>query len=85
MSQLLFASHPLNYKFDANGNRITNLEVYDAQDRLTETPTATYTYDVLGNLDTDDSGLEVDHPYVAHFFSEFRDGQYVRNDQPWPG
>jgi heat shock protein HspQ len=43
------------------------------------------TYAAQSNLDTDDSGLEVDHPYVAHFFSEFRDGQYVRNDQPWPG
>jgi len=52
MSQLLFASHPLNYKFDANGNRVTNLEVYDAQDRLIETPTATYTYTANGEQAT---------------------------------
>ena len=43
------------------------------------------TYAAQSNLDVDDSGEEVVHPYVAHFFTEFRDGQYVRNDQPWPG
>jgi len=43
------------------------------------------TYAAESNLDVDDSGDEVVHPYVPYFFSEFRDGGYVRNDQPWPG
>lgn len=43
------------------------------------------TYAAQSNLDVDDSGEEVVHPYVAYFFSEFREGRYIRNDQPWPG
>jgi len=43
------------------------------------------TYAAQSNLDVDDSAEEVTHPYVAYFFSEFRDGKYIRNDQPWPG
>lgn len=35
--------------FDANGNRVSNGEVCDAQERLTETPTATYTYTANGS------------------------------------
>jgi len=43
------------------------------------------TYAAQSSLDTDDSGEEVVHPYVEHFFSGFHDGRYDRNDQPWPG
>ena len=42
------------------------------------------TYAAQSNLEADESGDEVVHPYVPYFFSEFRDGTYVRNDQPWP-
>jgi len=42
------------------------------------------TYAAQSNLEWDDSGDEVIHPYVPYFFSEFRGGEYVRNDQPWP-
>jgi len=40
------------YAYDPNGNRTTNGELYDAQDRLTETATATYTYTENGELAT---------------------------------
>lgn len=43
------------------------------------------TYAAQSNLESDETGDEVVHPYVPYFFSEFRDGEYVRNDQPWPG
>jgi heat shock protein HspQ len=36
------------------------------------------TYVAERHLEPDDSGEPVDHPYVGHFFSEFRDGVYVR-------
>jgi heat shock protein HspQ len=42
------------------------------------------TYAAQSSLETDDSGDEVIHPYVPYFFTEFQDGEYVRNDQPWP-
>ena len=42
------------------------------------------TYAAQENLIEDLSGDQVNHPYVAYFFSEFQDGAYVRNDQPWP-
>jgi len=41
-----------SYAYDPNGNRTTNGELYDAQDRLTETATATYTYTENGELAT---------------------------------
>jgi heat shock protein HspQ len=43
------------------------------------------TYAAQSSLDEDDSGDEVVHPYVDHFFTGFHDGRYLRNDQPWPG
>lgn len=41
------------------------------------------TYAAQVNLELD-SGGEVVHPYLPYFFSGYRDGEYVRNDQPWP-
>jgi len=35
------------------------------------------TYVAERHLEADSSGEPVDHPYVAHFFSEFRDGTYI--------
>ena len=43
------------------------------------------TYAAQNSLLEDDSGEEVAHPFVTHFFSQFQDGFYVRNDRPWPG
>ncbi|MDH4229246.1 MAG: heat shock protein HspQ [Nitrospirota bacterium] len=42
------------------------------------------TYAAQTSLEADDSGEEVVHPYVPYFFSEFKDGEYIRNHQPWP-
>ena len=46
---------------------------------------STTTYPAQENLEPDQSGEPVDHPLVDHFFGEFRDGRYVRNDEPWVG
>lgn len=43
------------------------------------------TYAAQTSLEADDSGEQVVHPLLPHFFSTFQDGQYVRNDRPWPG
>jgi len=47
--------------------------------------TAQNTYAAEENLQADPSGQSVRHPLVVHFFGEFVDGRYIRNDQPWPG
>ena len=47
--------------------------------------TSANTYAAAESLVADESGLPIDHPFVPHFFSEFKDGMYVRNDNPWPG
>jgi len=46
--------------------------------------TSTCTYAASENLAEDTSGLPIAHPLLPHFFSEFKDGGYTRNDQPWP-
>ena len=43
------------------------------------------TYAAQTSLAADDSGEQVVHPFVSHFFSAFSDGHYARNDTPWPG
>ena len=42
------------------------------------------TYAASQNLVADDSDEPIQHPLVARFFSDFRDGVYIRNDEPWP-
>lgn len=42
------------------------------------------TYAAETSLEADESGGEVVHPYVPYFFTEFKDGEYIRNSQPWP-
>ncbi len=42
------------------------------------------TYAAQSSLEDDMTGDEVVHPYVPYFFSNFEDGTYIRNDQPWP-
>ena len=46
---------------------------------------STCTYAASENLLEDTSKLPVDHPLIPHFFSDFKNGGYVRNDEPWPG
>jgi len=43
------------------------------------------TYAAQTSLEQDNSGEQVVHPFIAHFFSTFSDGQYSRNDKAWPG
>lgn len=42
------------------------------------------TYAAESNLEIDQTGERIVHPFVAHFFDGFEGGQYIRNDQPWP-
>ena len=44
----------------------------------------TCTYAASENLAADTSGLPIKHPLLSHFFSEFKNGSYVRNERPWP-
>ena len=43
------------------------------------------TYAASQNLVADPSGNPIEHPLLQHFFSGFKHGHYVRNDEPWPG
>jgi heat shock protein HspQ len=43
------------------------------------------TYAASESLEVDSNDLPIRHPLLSHFFSEFRDGLYIRNDEPWPG
>ncbi len=43
------------------------------------------TYAAQENLEPDVSSDPVTHPLVPHFFSDFAQGRYERNDVPWPG
>ncbi len=42
------------------------------------------TYAAQGGLELDDSHKSVIHPLVQIFFSEMKDGRYIRNNTPWP-
>ena len=42
------------------------------------------TYAAQTSLEEDDSLAEITHPLVLHFFSDFGNGEYLRNDTPWP-
>lgn len=42
------------------------------------------TYVAQTSLEPDNSDLPVKHPMVSQFFREFQDGQYIRNERPWP-
>jgi heat shock protein HspQ len=46
---------------------------------------STCTYAASENLVADSSGLPIEHPLLPHFFSEFKNGIYIRNDDPWSG
>ncbi len=43
------------------------------------------TYAAQTSLLEDDSGEQVSHPLISHFFTEFQNGRYIRNHCPWPG
>ena len=42
-------------------------------------------YPAESSLEPDDESSAVENPYVAHFFTDFANGRYLRNDRPWPG
>ncbi len=41
-------------------------------------------YPAQSSLEPDDESTPVENPYVAHFFTDFANGRYIRNDRPWP-
>jgi len=41
------------------------------------------TYAAEDSLVEDDSGEQISHPLIDHFFEGFQDGHYVRNDRKW--
>ena len=43
------------------------------------------TYVAQTNLEADDQKMRVDHPLISHFFCDFQEGHYTRNDTAWPG
>ena len=42
------------------------------------------TYAAQENLEPDDSVEPIEHPLLTEFFTGFIDGEYQRNDEPWP-
>ena len=46
---------------------------------------STCTYAAAENLVADSSALPIEHPLLPHFFSQFKNGIYIRNDEPWTG
>ncbi len=42
------------------------------------------TYPAESSLAPDESGEEIVHPLLDHFFNAFKEGRYKRNDVPWP-
>lgn len=46
---------------------------------------ATTTYAAESSLMPDSSADPIDHPLVDDYFSGIENGQYQRNDRPWPG
>lgn len=47
--------------------------------------TSTCTYAASENLIAETVALPIEHPLLPHFFYEFKDGVYIRNDKPWLG
>ncbi len=45
---------------------------------------STCTYAASDSLVADSSGLPIEHPLSKHFFTEFKNGMYIRNDEHWP-
>ena len=42
------------------------------------------TYPAQSSLAPEESGEEIVHPLLDHFFNGFGEGRYKRNDVPWP-
>lgn len=43
------------------------------------------TYAAEDSLQSDRSGLEINHPLVKQLFKSFEEGAYIRSDEPWQG
>ncbi|QDU71964.1 heat shock protein HspQ [Mucisphaera calidilacus] len=43
------------------------------------------TYAAESNLQPDGSAEPITHELVGHFFEDYADGRYTRNDEIWPG
>lgn len=41
------------------------------------------TYAAQTSLEADTSTEEINHPWLEEFFSDFVDGEYIRNQRPW--
>ena len=41
------------------------------------------TYAAQTSLEADTSNEEINHPWLEEFFSDFVNGQYIRNKRPW--
>lgn len=41
------------------------------------------TYAAQSSIEADDSEQEINHPWLDEFFTDFVDGQYIRNQRPW--
>jgi heat shock protein HspQ len=46
--------------------------------------TGSTTYPAQSSLQIDGNTEPISHPLIEHFFSDFTQGRYIRNDQPWP-
>lgn len=42
------------------------------------------TYVAEANIQADNKPKEIIHPLVEYFFSDYVEGSYIRNDNPWP-
>ena len=42
------------------------------------------TYPAQSSLQLDESGQQITHPLLDHFFNGFEKGRHTRNDVPWP-
>ena len=42
------------------------------------------TYPAQTSLIPDESCEKIEHPLLTHFFSEFDNGHYIRNNKSWP-
>jgi len=42
------------------------------------------TYAAQSSLTADENKQEIEHPFIDYFFKNFTNGEYIRNQRPWP-